>query len=274
MRLQVNDTTGGIVGNAVLTADNANTVNGVARVNFASGATTPVALEFVGGEYYAKSSVDPFTPDAFPNGSTAAQVSQGGINIGTLANDYAGQFRNDAQVVVRYKVRFAEIENPPLPPDDTNVCTGAAALSLVPTVSTVYPGGVAQYRAIYDSNGACAGGQTDVTNVASWTADNTALATSLGRGVFRGVAAGNTTVRASYGTYGANAALTVRTTTGGTTTTNPRGSYSGGGGSTYTPRTGGSSYNSGTTTTNVPPVTNNPGTTHIYYPKRVANSVR
>lgn len=203
LRLQVTDVSGGINGAATLSADNGNTVTGSANVGFASGVNQPVTLQFMGGEYYANSSVDPIHPDSFPNGQTAAQVSQNGINIGTLANDYAGQFDNDVQVVVRYKVNTGTIDPP-------TSCTGTPTLEVNPSRDTIYVGETAQYQAIYDSNGTCSGGQTDVTNVASWTVNSTSIANSYGNGQFRGNRTGDTTVRASYNGYSDSATLTVR----------------------------------------------------------------
>lgn len=179
-----------LYGRGTAVADNAPAVWDDIRVNFANGASAS-DLEFVGGEYYANSSVDPTNPDSFPNGSSARQLASGGtINIGNLQNDYAGEYTKDVQIVVRYRVGEG---------DDTETCDRTAAtLEVTPSSDRVDVDETADYRAIYDSNGSCSGGETDVTNRASWTVESTRIASNLGNGRFRGEREGNTTVRATY----------------------------------------------------------------------------
>lgn len=182
----------------VLSADNAPAVYDDANVTFASSVGSPVDLTFVGGEYYANSSLDPNNPDPFPNGANPRNIAQGGINIGTLQNDFAGQFTKDVQIVVRYRVGAA-----------APVCT-SPTLTVTPSSNTVDIGQTAQYQAVYDSNGNCEGGQTTVTNSAQWTSNSSNIASSLGSGNFRGNAAGTTGITASYQGLQANASITVR----------------------------------------------------------------
>ena len=185
-------------GYARISADNASQVAGNARVSFDSSVTTPVSLTFVGGEYYKQSSVDPLNPDSLPGGQSVRQVAAGGVNIGTLPADAPGTYANDVQLVVRYRV------------DGEAACHGTATLNVTPSSDTVNVGETAQFRAVYDSNGNCDGGQTDVTNSASWSSSNTSVASSLGAGRFRGNAQGTATVRASYSGLSDTATLYVQ----------------------------------------------------------------
>ncbi len=191
-------------GIATISADNANSVSGQVLVGFDQSVQTPVSLTYVGGEYYRQSSLDPTGPDALPSGQTPRGVTQGGVNIGTLPADAYGSWNNDMQLVVRFRVD-----------GNTTSCTDAT-LNVTPDTQTVRVGETTQYRAIYDSNGNCAGGQTDVTNSASWTdGDFASVATSLGQGRFRGTREGTGSVRASYN--GLSDSATIRVTDGGGT---------------------------------------------------------
>lgn len=177
-------------GRGTAVANNAPAVWDDIRVSFAGGASA-ADLEFVGGEYYANSSLDPNNPDAFPSGASARQLASGGtISIGNLQNDYAGEYTKDVQIVVRYRVGEG---------DDNGSCDrSGATLEVTPSSDRVDVDETASYRAIYDSNGSCSGGETDVTGRASWTVESTRIASNLGNGRFRGEREGNTTVRATY----------------------------------------------------------------------------
>lgn len=174
-------------GYATISADNASPVYGQAQVSFDQSVTTPVTLTYVGGEYYRQSSNDPTGADALPSGQSPKAAVQGGVNIGTLPADSYGSWNNDMQLVVRFRVDGGN-----------SSCDQGATLKVSPDTKTVDAGQTAQYTAIYDSNGSCEGGQSDVTNSASWTSGSTNIATSLDDGRFRGERDGSTTVRAQY----------------------------------------------------------------------------
>jgi hypothetical protein len=204
VQLQLDENGSQARGIATISADNASAVSGQVYVGFDQSVRTPVTLTYVGGEYYRQSSLDPTGPDALPSGQSPRAVTQGGVNVGTLPADAYGSWNNDMQLVVRYRVD-----------GETTSCT-AATLNVTPDTQTVRVGETAQYRAIYDSNGNCAGGQTDVTNSASWTdGDFASVATSLGQGRFRGTREGTGSVRASYNGLSDSATLRVTGNGGG-----------------------------------------------------------
>jgi|GEM_PF-6011925 len=103
-----------------------------------------------------------------------------------------------------------------------NVCNQGATLRVTPTRDTIDVGDEAQYRATYDSNGNCSGGESDVTNDADWSIDSSSIATNLGDGEFRGRREGSATVRATYRGLSDTASLRVRDDNGGGSCDNER----------------------------------------------------
>ena len=209
-RVALNLTTSGsqMNGYGRISADNAATVARNVRIDFASDVRTPVTLTFVGGEYYKNSTQSPTTPDPLPGGQTVRQVGSGGVNIGTLPHDALGTYTNDMQLVLRYRVDGG-----------TAGCSLRPTFRITPDTATVRVGETAQYQAIYDSNGDCAGGETDVTNSASWNngTDYAAVADSLGQGRYRGTRRGTGTVVATYSGLSDTATINVTDNGGGCT---------------------------------------------------------
>ncbi len=88
-------------------------------------------------------------------------------------------------------------------------------LTLNPASSTVPVGGTTSYIAVYDPDGpahpdgSCSLPPGNVSVAATWTIDNSALASNLGSGGFQGTAVGATFVHAAYAGLTATSSLTV-----------------------------------------------------------------
>jgi len=94
---------------------------------------------------------------------------------------------------------------PPITGDPT------ATLTINPTRASVSVGETKQYTASYDPDGifVYTYGSFDVTTPAAWSALNSSVATKTGQGLFRGIGAGTTGIRAIYSGLTASALLNV-----------------------------------------------------------------
>jgi len=86
-----------------------------------------------------------------------------------------------------------------------------ATLTIDPPKADISVDQTKQYTAWYDPDGGNGGvyGNFDVTTPATWSALNSAVATKIGQGLFRGIASGTSGIRAIYAGRTANALLNV-----------------------------------------------------------------
>ncbi len=95
------------------------------------------------------------------------------------------------------------------PGDEGGGCS--ATLVITPFTASVNVGATQQFTSIYDADGPCSGSaEQTVTTAATWSSSNTSVAASTATaGLFRGVASGYATIRATYSSLNAQATLNV-----------------------------------------------------------------
>lgn len=176
----------------------------VAPASLMSLAITPPAVTLFAGETRQLTATATYTDGTTSNVTTQAQFTSAntaavGSTTGGLIN---GVTAGTSVISAAFggKIATATAET---------VAATLSSISISPTSATVNVGAKQNYTvtARYSDNSTAT-----ITNSAQWTSSVTGIATVLNTGVATGVAAGTTTISASFNGQSANASLTVNAT--------------------------------------------------------------